>query len=339
MKFEREPYDLVNWDLLDSFEDRTFSQLRAWLDFVCETQGGEPVIARLHDAGTTLGFFTGVLIKKLGINILGSPFPGWTTPYMGLNLYPHIPRSEAVAALIPFVFRDLNCHHLEIADPFLQREDMAKLGFQVREGRTFRSDLTMSQDDLFARMDSACRRCIRKSAKSGVLIEEVGPDGFASEYYSQLKDVFAKQNLSPTYTEYRVEALVRHLHPTGNLMLLRARDPEGRGIATGIYPGFNKISLFWGNASFRQHQIMRPNEALHWHAMKHWKSRGMKWHYWGNGGDYKRKYGGDELAFMEFRLSRGATIAFARDTAKTLYYFGRHIRSQVINLTRSYLPT
>jgi hypothetical protein len=339
MKFTRIPYDLVDWESLDTFEDRTFSQTKAWLDFVCETQSGEPVVAKLEDGGRTLGFFSGLRIRRMGFSIMGSPFPGWTTPYMGFNLSPGVSRMAAVSALLPFVFRDMKCQHLEIADPFLNLEDMVELGFQVRTGQTFRSDLTLPEDELLARMDSACRRCIRKSAKSGVTVEEADAKGFAAEYYQQLLDVFAKQDLKPTYRQERVEALINHYYATGNLLLLRARNADGQPIATGIYPGFNKISFFWGNASFREHQHVRPNEALHWHAMRHWKKRGIESHYWGNGGEYKRKYGGDQVTFMEFRLSRGAATAVARDTAKALYFYSRNVRKHVLALTRSLLAT
>ncbi len=337
MKFTRVPYALVDWNQLDTFEDRTFSQRKAWLDFIRETQGGEPVVARLEDGGSTLGYFTGLIVKRMGFSIMGSPFPGWTTPYMGFNLSAGVSRAAAVSALLPFVFHDLNCHHLEIADPLLDAEEMAGLGFQVRTGQTFRSDLTLSEEQLFSRMDSACRRCIRKADKSGVIVEEADPAGFASDYYQQLLDVFAKQDLKPTYRQDRVESLIRHYHPTGDLLLLRARNADGQCIATGIYPGFNKVSFFWGNASFREHQGVRPNETLHWHAMQYWKKRGMQWHYWGNGGDYKRKYGGEVVPFMEFRLSRGAATALARDTAKALYFYGRNMRRHVLSLTRSFL--
>jgi Acetyltransferase (GNAT) domain len=326
MKFEREAYNQVDWDLLDSFGDRTFSQRRAWLEFICETQAGEAVLARLEDEGRTLGFFSGVVIRRMGMRIMGSPFPGWTTPYIGLNLFPGVPRAVAVAALIPFVFRTLNCQHLEIADPFLTQEDMAQFGFEVQIDRTFRSDLTRTDDQLFADMDSACRRCIRKAEKSGVTVEEADPRGFAKDYFAQIEDVFAKQGLKPTYGRDRVDALVRHVYPTGNLLLLRARDGDGRSIATGIFSGFNAVSYFWGNGSLRQHQIVRPNEAIHWHAMKYWKRKGIQWHYWGGGGEYKKKYGGDEVPYIQFRLSRHAMIALARDMARKLYYFPRGIR-------------
>src|SRR3989442_1557306 len=83
-------------------------------------------------------------------------------------------------------------------------------------------------------------RCVRKAEKSGVTIEEAHDIAFADEYYEQLKDVFAKQGLVPTYDVERVRALVRHMEPSGNVLLLRARDPEGKCIATGIFPGFNK---------------------------------------------------------------------------------------------------
>ena len=116
---------------------------------------------------------------------------------------------------------------------------------------SYRTDLTRSEEELFNSMESSCRRCIRKANKSGLKLEEAHDLAFADEYYEQLKDVFAKQSLVPTYSVERVRALVRNVEPGGNILLLRARDPEGKCIATGIYPGFNQIAEFWGNASFR----------------------------------------------------------------------------------------
>jgi Acetyltransferase (GNAT) domain len=327
MKIEREPYEAVDWRELDAFGDRTFSQRRAWLDFVAETQSGEPVIARILDGCTTAGFFTGIIVRRMGLRIIGSPFPGWTTPFMGLNMAPGASRADAMEAIVPFVFRDLGCRHLEIADPLLTRRDMETFEAEVHVRRSFRSDLTMSVDTLFSGMESACRRCIRKAEKSGVTIEAADPAGFDHEYYGHLEDVFAKQNLRPTYGAERVAALIRHVHPTGDLLLLRARDGSGTSIATGIFAGFNTLSYFWGNGSLRQHQILRPNELIHWHALRTFKARGMHWHYWGGDGEYKRKYGGEEVLQLEFRLSRSRMIAMARDLARATYHYSRLLTS------------
>lgn len=333
MKLEREVYDRVNWSLLDSFSDRTFSQRKAWIDFVCETQDGEPVVARIDNAGLTVGFFVGVVVRWMGLRILGSPFPGWTTPYMGFNLRCDASRTDAVDALISFAFSELGCHHLEISDPYLVGEHVRDVRVKAQLVRTFRSNLLMTEDELFARMDGgACRSCIRKAARSGVVIEEAAPDGFAAEYFGQLEDVFAKQNIRPTYDMNRVEALIRHVYPTGDLLLLRARDPNGQSIATGIFAGFNDISYFWGNASLREYQILRPNEPLLWYAMKYWKRRGMHWHYWGGDGAYKKKYGGDPITYPQFRISSGIVVSMLRDVGQKLYYAPRDWNSRISRL-------
>ena len=326
MRFEAVAFDAVDWAALDRFDDRTFCQRRAWLAFLRESQRGEISIARLDDAGATVGYFTGLITRRFGARIMGSPFPGWTTPYLGLNLAPGVSRLAAVAALVPFVFKTLGCLHLELADPYLTREDLASHPFEAHVGTTFVTDLRTTEDLLFETMDSSTRRAIRKGVKAGVVIEEAAAEGFADEYYGHLIDVFAKQGLSPTYGRDRVAAMIAHVHPTGDLLLLRARDPDGHSIATGIFPGFNHRSHFWGNGSLRASQILRPNEAIHWHALRYWREHGVQEHDWGGGGDYKEKYGGVRTATLHARLSRYAAIGVARDMARRAYYFPRDIK-------------
>jgi Acetyltransferase (GNAT) domain len=52
---------------------------------------------------------------------------------------------------------------------------------------------------------------------------------------------------------------------------------------------------YWGGASWRKYQIMRPNEPLMWHAMTYWKARGIKrFDMLGAGRErdaYKKRYG------------------------------------------------
>ena len=165
MKIERQPIETLLWESMDGYKDRVFSQRLPWLQFIAEAQGGEIVVAHLIDEGKTIGYFTGILVKKFGFKIMGSPFPGWTTPYLGFNLLPNIPRKMAVAALIPFVFKELGCIHLELADPYLCPDDIQELGFKSKIKHTYVSDLTLSEEALFAQMQSACRRCIRKAEK------------------------------------------------------------------------------------------------------------------------------------------------------------------------------
>ena len=309
----------VDWTSLDRFADRTVFQTREWLAFIAETQRATPVIAELKKEGKIAGYFSGLTFSRLGVKVLGSSFPGWTTPYIGFNLHPGLSRVEALAALEKFAWDTLKCLHMEISDPNFTIEDGQQLGFNCEFYTSYRTDLAQSEEQLFNNMDSACRRCVRKAEKSGVTIEEAHDLSFAGEYYDQLKDVFAKQGLVPTYDLTRVTALIRNLAHTNRVLLLRARGPKGNCIATGIFPGFNKIAEFWGNASYRTSQNLRPNEAIHWYAMRYWKQRGIEVYDWGGEGTYKEKYGGKLHRVPWFTKSRYQIVSTLRNEARNLY--------------------
>lgn len=314
----------------ETFDDRLVYQTEAWMAFLTRSQGGEAVWAEVLEGGRRVGLFTGLKIRKMGVPVLGSPFPGWTTMYMGFNLGPGVSRLDALRALERFAFGDLGCLHLEVADRGLTVDDVTLAGYPWHPVTTFVSDLSQSEDELFGLMKSACRRCVRQAEKRGVAIEEVeDPTGFAEEYYDQLKDVFAKQDLLPTYPLERVEALIDALAPTGHLLLLRARDPDGRCIGTGIYPGMNGVAQFWGNASYRDDQHRRPNEALHWYAMRTWKAAGATTFDWGGGGEYKLKYGCTPIEIPWVGKSRFRTVQTLRNGAERVHARFRRLKGRL----------
>jgi CelD/BcsL family acetyltransferase involved in cellulose biosynthesis len=306
------------WADRATYPDRLIFHTEPWLRFVAESQRAEPVLATVTDGTDTVGHFTGLLTKRYGLRILGSPMAGWTTSYVGFNLAPGTSRRAALEALLPFAFNDLGAAHLEIRDRGLTEADLGGLGLRWTAAPTAVIDLTPAEDTLFGAMASACRRNIRKAAKSGVVIEEAKPDDptFAEEFYEQLRDVFAKQNLVPTYSIERVRSLIRNLTPAGSLLLLRARDGEGRCIATAVLPWYHRTMYFWGGASFRGDQHLRPNEALIWHALRWAKDRGVTEFDFVGGNSYKAKYGTTEVPVPWARRSRSPLVAGLRDVAK-----------------------
>jgi hypothetical protein len=76
---------------------------------------------------------------------------------------------------------------------------------------------------------------------------------------------------------------------------------------------------FWGGASWRHSQSLRPNEALQWHAMKIGKEMGIRIYDMGGGGEYKRKYGGKEIEVPWFWKSKFRSVGFMYDMAKYGY--------------------
>jgi CelD/BcsL family acetyltransferase involved in cellulose biosynthesis len=317
LAFHRFEGTLDDWGtILATFPDAEIFQTPAWMRFIAESHHATPVIAELRDGNEVVGYFAGLAMRKLGIKILGSPFIGWTTDFMGIRLKTGTPKRAAIEALRHFAFRQYGCLHFEFADRQFEPDDLTGLGFHAQRSVSYLVDLKPEEEDIYHRFSSkSCRYPIRKAAKEGVVIEEACDDAFADEYYAQLKDVFAKQNLVPTYGPERVRLLIKHLFPTGNLLLLRAREPRGDCIATGLFLGSNKTAYFWGNASWRQHQHYCPNESLHWHAMRYWKQQGMEVYDFCGGGDYKRKYGGEEVQRFLFYKSKYRWVATARGLA------------------------
>ncbi|HTY25998.1 MAG TPA: GNAT family N-acetyltransferase [Desulfomonilaceae bacterium] len=333
-RFRRIDIDSVTDEQLAAFPDRIIHQTRPWVNFLERTLDAEPVLAVLEEDDRVLGYFTGLIAKEFGFRILGSPFPGWSTTYMGFNLLPGVRRAIALEALADFAFKDLKCDHLEIMDRQLKHEDATSLGFNIWNFETLEVDLSPSEESIFANMKHQCRNCIRKAERSGVRIEEANDAEFADDYYEQLTHVFAAKGLLPPFDVHRVRDLIHFLLPTGRLLLLRARNQEGICIATGIFPAMNVTMYAWGSASWRQYSNVRPNEAIFWHAMKYWKRRGVLVCDLVGAVHYKLKYGGRASVIPWVRKSRTKAIAALRTTAESLLL--KHPRSlgRLLSLTK-----
>ncbi|HWS39190.1 MAG TPA: hypothetical protein VN408_41410 [Actinoplanes sp.] len=140
---------------------------REWLNFITECRRAEPLHAAVTDAGQVVGHFTGLLSRRFGVHILGSPMAGWTTSYLGFTLDPGTDRRAALQVLIRFAFHEAGAAHLEIRDRGLTVADLQGLGLRSGLRRddapTAVIDLNPSGDALFGAMASACRRNIRKA--------------------------------------------------------------------------------------------------------------------------------------------------------------------------------
>ncbi len=329
-------YELLNvsderlWDEVESRAGSTVFQTRAWISFIAATQRAVPVVLGIRDAGGFVGYFIGLIVQRLGVRILGSPFPGWSTDYMGFILEPGSCRTSALHGLFDFAFERLGCAHVEVMDRQFTTQDLNQVGIRYRLYQGFAIDLSLDEAALFANFTSACRRCIRKADKEGVLVEVAPVEGFAEEYFAQLKDVFARQGLVPTYGLDRVRQLIARLHPAGQVLLVRARDRSGRSIATGIFPYLHGVMYFWGGASWREFQILRPNQAVHWFAMKYAKAHGVHTYDLGGAGEYKRQYGGRAISTPWIRKSKYAWLESARALAQKAF----SVRQQMLGKWR-----
>ena len=329
MILERLDLDRVDWEALDRFDDRLVYQTREWLDFILETQGGEPVIAAVADGGATVGFFTGVIVRRYGISLLGSPLPGWTTGFMGFNLEPGVSRAHAAAALPEFAWRELGCHHLELHDRFLDADAAAGLGYESAPWRGLELDLRPAEDEIWGGLKGSVRTAVRKAEKLGVTIEEARDLGFADDLHAQIVDVFAKLELAPPWGPERIRDLIRTVEPSGRLLMLRARSPDGECVATALFPASGRYMHFLSSASWRQHQNLAPNEALMWYAIRYWKRRGVEVCDLGGHLDYKLKWRPREVSPPRLRRSRYRALSAARAGAAMAFDTQQRLRGRL----------
>ena len=85
------------WAERATYDDRLIFHTEPWLRFVAAAQKASPVLARVTDGSRTVGHFTGLVSRRFGLKILGSPMAGWTTSYVGFTLDEGVPRRAALA--------------------------------------------------------------------------------------------------------------------------------------------------------------------------------------------------------------------------------------------------
>ena len=309
----------VPWDELDRSPDRTIGQSRPWLDFLAETQGAVPLLARVVDDGADAGWFTGATVRRYGVPILGSPLRGWTTGPMGFNLAHEVDGRALLAALTRFADHH-QCAHVEVMDRWHLPDPPYPSRYRPDRLPGYRLDLRLDLDALLGAMSTMARRNIRTADSRGLIVEEVEPADdpeFALRYYEMVTSTFERQGLVPPYDVDRVRSLIRHLHPTGRLLLLRALAPDGTVVAQGLFPGLPGSGAgFWMGASRAEHHHLRPNEALMWRAITTWRSQGASWFEFGGGGAHKAKYGGTPEEIPWLRASRFALLEAGRNQVR-----------------------
>lgn len=315
--FERVLPSSQSWAAAERFGQLNVFQTRPWVEYVAQTHHAEPVLIHITSGEAPAGYFVGLLAREFGMKILGSPFRGWGAYFMGFILDEGVQRATLMPEFLDWVWRDLGCQFTEIVDPLLTENDVAGCAnTRVEPLAWYAIDLTRTEDELFAAMKSQCRNCIRKSVKEGVVVEEVDDVGFAEEYYAQHLEVMDRLGLAPTYSVEGLRRMIRLLLPTGNILLLRSREPGGESIATGIFLSAGETAVFWGAASRRQFQSLRPNEPLAWHGIRAMKERGARtFHFGGECDQYKEKFGTTDAGLVRITSARNAVMAKAFDLA------------------------
>ncbi len=320
----------LNVQEYNSIDGKSVFTTLPWIEFVKKDSHGEPVFIRITEGEVFIGYFTGLLVKKMGIKIMGSPFAGWSTCYMGIDTPYKDRKIEIYKQLVPFLFKQTGCLFIEIADRDVTNQELIDNSIKPYLEDTLELQINMDNDALFKQMKTDCRNFIRQFERRGARLEVAEPDDrFAEEYYHQLEDVFAKQRLTPTYSLQKVKTLVHTLAESGELLCLRVVSPEEKCIATSLFLGYGEKCFFWGGASYREDQHYRPNEYMIWYAIQYWREHGCKIFDMVGVRNYKKKFGSHEETYSKMIFAKYKVLIALRNLAQKMYYFSTGVMGRI----------
>lgn len=330
--FELIKIEQINIEEFNNFSDKPVFTTIPWINFVSNDANAAPIFVRITDSvGKFIGYFSALTTRKFGIRILGSPFRGWSTCYMGIDTEYKELKLDIYHELIPFLFKRLKCQYIEINDRDISVEMAENAGIKAFPLDTLDLDINKDDAGLFKQMKTDCRNFIRQFERRGARLEIAEPnDEFAELYYKQLEDVFAKQGLVPTYSLQKVKTLMRSMSDSDDLLCLKVISPDERCIATSIFPGYGNKFYFWGGASYRPDQHYRPNEYMIWTAIKYWRDRGCTKFDMVGSRDYKRKFGSYDQQYANMIFAKARCLITGRIAAEKLYFKCIELKGKIL---------
>ena len=304
-----------DWDqAIRNYEVKHLYHIGAWMDFIEQTQPVTRKIYAIYQGDTIVGYLPGFLLKKGPVHIFGSPLPGWCTDYLG----PVLQRGVDITAVLHAAaraFRRDNIQHAELCHNASTWARIGDTGFQRTTRMTFVAPIPADPDQMLRDFNKSTRKAIKLANSSGLEIVFSHERAFVDVYYAQLREVFEKSGIEPTYSKGRVHALWTHLMPTKrmlNTMVLK----DGECIATRIdFVGDDGLHSF-GSASRREFLKYHPNELARYFVMCEAIKRGLRLYDMSGDGAYKAQFNAQRVEVsVLIRSSRALMVA--RQAMKT----------------------
>jgi hypothetical protein len=315
--------DQIDEQKFYDFDTKTVYTTKEWLRFIERTHLNVKVkVLEVYEHDQFVGYFTGavVTIAKL-FRILGSPFNGWNTPCMGFDLYDPHKAINILPHVVRYFQTRYHCIYAQIYNMYFVKEELAQHGFKVQRSNGFQTDLSLSEQEIFAKFNRGTKANVKRFERMGCRVEEDYSQEFVDIYWDQLVDIFGKQGLTPSYDKKRVEVMIDELRKKERILCIKAVTPEGLCPATLIQVGYGYLTTTVGCPSFLKYRNeYRPNEALIWYAIKHWKGKEAKIFDYGGGGEYKKKYGGAAIEYHTSYFSRMPGLFMFKELANKAYW-------------------
>lgn len=269
-----------------------------------ETRNHRPSVwAAVDGDGDIRALFTPVTIATVGgpIRRLTTRVVAFAEPLFddpgALRALLHAYRQEAPRSALFTEIRNL-------ADTGDGAAVLTEAGFRHERHLNFLIDLTLPEDELWAKVAASARRNVQKARRRGVLIEEAEDRAGIAAAYEVLREVYRRIRV-PLPDRSLFEAAHRILGPSGCFTMLLARL-DGRTIGALSLLFHRDVVTYWYTGTLREHATYRAGDLLVAHAIELGRSLGCRVMDFGGAGrpdepygvrDFKAKYGGRLVDF------------------------------------------
>lgn len=298
-----------------------------WLQFTVDNAGGKFVGIKIQDRVLNTGFFAGILFSRFGVTVIGSPFRGWGTPYMGV--FGNIDIDESlIAGLLEFLFKNYTPHYIEIINSPTQKKLVSCSDFTASEIESISVNLANTEEKLFSLLKGDCRTYLRQfQSKGGTLVVAEPDQHFVDIFYDQLTEVFVTQGMVPTYSKQRVTNLLTTLKEGGiDFLCLHACSADQKIIASSIFFGGNGVFYYWAGASYSEFQFYRPSESMIWFAIQHFIRLGYDSFDMVGVRDYKLKFSPELIYYEKITATRFRFITHLRNFSERLFFIFNRLK-------------
>lgn len=316
----------------NSFQTKTIYTTVEWLRFIERTHNNVKIkVLEIYENKQFIGYFTGGLVTIAGLfRILGSPFNGWNTPFMGFDLYDVNKAIDILPHVVKYFQEKHGCFYSQICNMYFISDKLKQNAIKFQNDYGFQTDLTLTEEEIYSKFTRGTKSKIKRFDRLGCYIAEDYSQEFIDIFWEQLVLVFGKQGLYPSYDKNRVEVMIEELKKKNMILCIKAVTPGGICAATLVQIGYGHLTITVGCPSSLKHRNeYRPNEALIWYAIKYWKRRGAKVFDYGGGGEYKKKYGCHRVEYCIPYYTRIPGLILLKNLFYKAFWIINHLRAAI----------